>query len=52
MSEFLVGAVEAARATLGLTEVFVGVIVNAVIGFASALCHCWTRLICHVDLMP
>ena len=26
MSEFLVGAVEAARATLGLTEVFVGVL--------------------------
>src|ERR1700745_4285691 len=31
MSEFLVGAVEASRATLGLTEVFVGVIVIAVI---------------------
>ena len=35
MSEFLVGAVEAARATLGLTEVFVGVIVIAVIGNAA-----------------
>ena len=35
MSEFLVGAVEAARTTLGLTEVFVGVIVIAVIGNAA-----------------
>jgi Ca2+:H+ antiporter len=35
MSEFLVGAVEAARATLGLSEVFVGVIVIAVIGNAA-----------------
>jgi Ca2+:H+ antiporter len=35
MSEFLVGAVEAARATLGLTEIFVGVIVIAVIGNAA-----------------
>src|SRR5262252_432806 len=35
MSEFLVGAVEAARARLGLTEVFVGVIVIAVIGNAA-----------------
>src|ERR1700730_11792273 len=35
MSEFLVGAVDAARATLGLTEVFVGVIVIAVIGNAA-----------------
>jgi Ca2+:H+ antiporter len=35
MSEFLVGAVEAARATLGLTEVFIGVIVIAVIGNAA-----------------
>ena len=35
MSEFLVGAVEAARAALGLTEVFVGVIVIAVIGNAA-----------------
>jgi Ca2+:H+ antiporter len=35
MSEFLVGAVEAARVTLGLTEVFVGVIVIAVIGNAA-----------------
>ena len=35
MSEFLVGAVEAARATLGLTEVFVGIIVIAVIGNAA-----------------
>jgi hypothetical protein len=34
MSEFLVSAVEAARATLGLNEVFVGVIVIAVIGNA------------------
>src|ERR1700747_3710792 len=32
MSEFLVSAVEAARATLGLTEVFVGIIVIALIG--------------------
>ena len=36
MSEFLVGAVEAARATLGLTEIFVGVIVIAVIGNAPS----------------
>ncbi|HYZ71874.1 MAG TPA: calcium/proton exchanger [Chthoniobacterales bacterium] len=35
MSEFLVGAVDAARATLGLSEVFVGVIVIAVIGNAA-----------------
>ena len=35
MSEFLVGAVEAARASLGLTEIFVGVIVIAVIGNAA-----------------
>ena len=35
MSEFLVGSVEAARATLGLTEVFVGVIVVAIIGNAA-----------------
>ena len=36
MSEFLVGAVEAARATLALTEIFVGVIVIAVIGNAPS----------------
>lgn len=35
MSEFLVGAVEAARTALGLSEVFVGVIVIAVIGNAA-----------------
>lgn len=35
ISEFLVGAVEAARANLGLTEVFVGVIVVAIIGNAA-----------------
>ena len=35
MSEFLVGAVEAARSALGLTEVFIGVIVIAVIGNAA-----------------
>jgi Ca2+:H+ antiporter len=35
MSEFLVGAVEAVRAALGLSEVFVGVIVIAVIGNAA-----------------
>lgn len=35
MSEFLVGAVEAARESLGLTEVFVGVIVIAIIGNAA-----------------
>ena len=35
MSEFLIGAVEAARSALGLTEVFVGVIVIAVIGNAA-----------------
>jgi Ca2+:H+ antiporter len=35
MSEFLVGAVEDASKTLGLTEIFVGVIVVAVIGNAA-----------------
>ncbi|CAM2981359.1 calcium/proton exchanger [Rariglobus hedericola] len=35
MSEFLVGSVEAAREQLGLTEVFVGVIIVAVIGNAA-----------------
>jgi Ca2+:H+ antiporter len=35
MSEFLVGAVEAASHSLGLTEVFVGVILVAIIGNAA-----------------
>lgn len=35
MSEFLVGSVEAARESLGLTEVFVGVILVAIIGNAA-----------------
>lgn len=35
MSEFLVGAVEAASHTLGMTEVFVGVILVAIIGNAA-----------------
>jgi Ca2+:H+ antiporter len=35
IAEFLVGAVENARASLGLTEVFVGVIVVAIIGNAA-----------------
>jgi Ca2+:H+ antiporter len=35
ISEFLVGAVEAARDQLGLTEVFVGVIIVAIIGNAA-----------------
>jgi Ca2+:H+ antiporter len=35
ISEFLVGAVEAARDALGFTEVFVGVIVVAIIGNAA-----------------
>ncbi len=35
MSEFLVGAVEAARSSFGVTETFVGVIVIAVIGNAA-----------------
>jgi Ca2+:H+ antiporter len=35
ISEFLVGAVENARVALGLTEVFVGVIVVAIIGNAA-----------------
>ncbi|MFN0111563.1 MAG: calcium/proton exchanger [Blastocatellia bacterium] len=35
MSEFLVGAVEAASHTLGLTQVFVGVILVAIIGNAA-----------------
>ena len=35
MSEFLVGAVDAAARTLGMTQVFVGVIVVAIIGNAA-----------------
>lgn len=35
VSEFLVGAVEGARESLGLTEVFVGVIVVAIVGNAA-----------------
>ena len=35
LSEFLVGAIESARESLGLTEVFVGVIVVAIIGNAA-----------------
>jgi Ca2+:H+ antiporter len=35
ISEFLVGAIEEARGSLGLTEVFVGVIVVAIIGNAA-----------------
>jgi Ca2+:H+ antiporter len=35
LSEFLVGAIESARQSLGLTEVFVGVIVVAIIGNAA-----------------
>ncbi len=35
LSEFLVGSVEAARESFGLTEVFVGVIVVAIIGNAA-----------------
>jgi len=35
MSEFLVGSVEAARESLGLTDVFVGVIIVAFIGNAA-----------------
>ncbi|MBI4521815.1 MAG: calcium/proton exchanger, partial [Gemmatimonadetes bacterium] len=35
MSEFLVGAIEGAAATLGMTEVFVGVILVALIGNAA-----------------
>jgi Ca2+:H+ antiporter len=35
ISEFLVGAVEGARARLGVTEVFIGVIVVAIIGNAA-----------------
>jgi Ca2+:H+ antiporter len=35
MSEFLVGAVEAASKSLGLTEIFVGVILVAIIGNAA-----------------
>jgi len=35
LSEFLVGSVEAARHAFGLTEVFVGVVVVAIIGNAS-----------------
>ncbi len=35
LSEFLVGAIESARESLGLTEIFVGVIVVAIIGNAA-----------------
>ena len=35
VSEFLVGAVEAARHSLGVTEVFVGVIIVAIVGNAA-----------------
>ena len=35
MSEFLVGAVEAARIRSGVTETFVGVIVVAIVGNAA-----------------
>ena len=35
VSEFLVGAVEAARQSLGVTEVFVGVIIVAIVGNAA-----------------
>jgi len=35
ISEFLVGSIEAARHTLGLTEIFVGVVIVAVIGNAA-----------------
>src|ERR1044072_498808 len=35
ISEFLVGAIESARESMGLTEVFVGVIVVAIIGNAA-----------------
>ena len=35
ISEFLVGAIESARQSLGLTEIFVGVIVVAIIGNAA-----------------
>lgn len=35
LSEFLVGSIEAARQSLGLTEVFVGVVVVAIVGNAA-----------------
>jgi Ca2+:H+ antiporter len=35
LSEFLVGTIESARASLGVTEVFVGVIVVAIVGNAA-----------------
>jgi len=35
MSEFLVGTIEAVRVSLGLTEVFVGVIIVAIVGNAA-----------------
>lgn len=35
LSEFLVGSIESARAALGVTEVFVGVIVVAIVGNAA-----------------
>jgi Ca2+:H+ antiporter len=35
LSEFLVGSVEAARTTLGVTEVFIGIIIVAIIGNAA-----------------
>src|SRR5438477_4146168 len=35
LSEFLVGTIESVRATFGITEVFVGIIVVAIIGNAA-----------------
>src|SRR5437867_12036083 len=35
LSEFLVGTIESVRATFGITEVFVGMIVVAIIGNAA-----------------
>jgi Ca2+:H+ antiporter len=36
LAEFLVGTIESVRATFGLTETFVGIIVVAIIGNATA----------------
>ena len=37
LSESLVGSIEAARARLGFTQVFVGIIVVAIIGLLAAM---------------
>jgi Ca2+:H+ antiporter len=51
LSEFLVGSVEAARTRLGVTEVFVGIIVVAIIGNAAEHSTAvWTAMKNKMDL--